>query len=1503
MNPEHHNNQPFHPLVNRWFNDRIGQPTPIQQRAWSLIAANHHVLVTAPTGSGKTLAAFLWALDQLIRQRWDNGCTRILYISPLKALNNDIQRNLIQPLSEIRERFVQAGADFPSIRVVTRSGDTASHERRRMIRQPPEVLITTPESLHLLLSSQGGRSILDQLRTVILDEIHAVVGSKRGTLLMSSVDRLVSLSGEFQRIALSATVKPVATVAAFIGGYTADGDPASPVYVKRPVKSCQTGGLRHDEIHVRIPDALLTNSDGRNLWSDLADRFRTIIEHHRSTIIFTNSRRLCEKLTFLINADRSNPVAYAHHGSLSRELRLEVEQRLKNGELKAIVATASLELGIDIGALDHVILVQSPSSISSTVQRIGRSGHRVGETSRASFYATHATDLVTSAVLARAAREKDIEPVRPVDCPLDVLAQVVVSMTGIETWDLDRLYNFLRACYPFRNLQRRAFDLTIEMLAGRYSATRIAVLQPKIAVDRLDNTVSARKGALLTLYTSGGVIPDRGYFELRHQDTGARIGELDEEFVWEAKKGQRFTLGTQNWQIQRITHNDVFVRPAKPKAPAPPFWRAEDIDRNYYLSRKIGEFLETAQQELSGDEFLGKLVTAFHLDEGAARYLVEFLKRQQRNTGCALPHRHHVVVESLPSGGSGVAAHQVVVHTFWGGRVNRPFALALEAAYEARYGHAPSAFVTNDAIYLLLPEGSDTADIMNLVSSETVEALLRRRLTGSGVFGARFRECAARALLLPRRHFKQRMPLWLTRQKAQRLLDALHRFNDFPIILEAWRTCLQDDFDMPALMEVLQALEDGQIVCSQIRGTSPSPMALSGSWRQINWYMYADDRQPGQVKGALSPDLLDLVVYNRELRPAVAVDVVKAFQNKRQRLAPGYAPDTPVEILEWVKERLLIPADEWEQVLRRAASDGAGNRKTLLDPIQKKLVRLIPADRAEATHHLIVALEMAPAIAGRLYAGRIDLRWRSLLDEPVRIDNRNSSVESDATPTAADILSQWLRFYGPVTDVFICRQLAIEPDALSVMLAELIETRAVISGDLVRGERQHHYCDADNFETLLRMARRGRAPAAEPLDISDLALALAQFQGLTRPVDARDGLVTRLQPLLCLALSAGLWESEILPARLASYQPAFMDRLIRESGLIWIGRKGRKVAFCHEDDLDLMTERPSDERRPSGGTQTIEGDVAGLFPDHRGRYPLSALLGDPPRPARQVLARLWSEVWEGRVTNDAMPALRRGMAGKHSSANGPSSTSPPAYAFRVNARRRRRPAVDLPAGAVGNWRLIEPANGPAGLLEEAEILKDRARLLLDRYGILFRQILAKELAPFQWRAIFRALRLMELSGEIIAGCFFDNLPGLQFVSPRMLRTLGGQLDRDCVYWMCAQDPASICGLGIGVPKDELPRRSAGSHLVYLGNRLAMVSTRYGKDLRIHLPLGHKRAADLFILFDHLLGRSIDPLKSITVETVNASNAAESPFVEVLRQRFDILVEAPKVFVYRSVTSD
>jgi ATP-dependent Lhr-like helicase len=1466
----------FHPIVARWFLESIGEPTDLQDGAWPVIARGEHVLITAPTGSGKTFAAFLWAIHQLISGKWHLGHTSVLYVSPLKALNNDIQRNLLVPLDELRQIFGRASEPFPHIRVLTRSADTPPSDRRQMQHNPPEILITTPESLNLLLSSPVSRTILTGIQTVILDEIHAVVGTKRGVHLITAVDRLVSMSGEFQRIGLSATIEPVETVADFVGGFRLRGNlRCSP----RSVRIIRSSIRKHYDIHLRFPEATLEAGD--SFWHPFVDEIKAILTRNRSTLVFVNSRRLCEKITHLINLGEDRPIAYAHHGSLSREIRAEVEGKLKAGELRAIVATNSLELGIDIGALDEVVLIQSPPSLSSAIQRIGRAGHQVGEVSRGTLFPTHPLDFIEAAVLASGIVSHDIEHTRPVDSPLDVLAQVIISMVSTDTWDKDRLYEQVKTSYPYKNLAREHFDLVLNMLAGRYATTRLRELEPRISIDRLDNTVTARKGAVQALYFSGGTIPDRGHYHLRHHETHARIGELDEEFVWEAAVGHVFTLGTQNWRIERITHNDVFVMPADPRRSAPPFWRAEENLRDFHFSERVGEFLEMANDRLDQPEFQEFLRLTHSMEKTASDQLIQFLRGQREATGCPLPHRHHLVVEFVSAAPGGYPGSQVVLHTLWGGRVNRPYAMALEAAWESRFGHQLEIYSTDDGIMLQLLHEAEAEDILSLVTCANVQDLLKKRIERSGFFGARFRECAGRALLLTRRKFNERMPLWLSRLRSQKLLDAVLPHEDFPILLEAWRACLRDEFDVEALLRVLSEVESGSIRCTETRTTHPSPMARSVTWPQINQYMYMDDQMRSGKTSRLRRDLIRDVIFTPELRPAVSSELARAFEQKRMRLAEGYSPDTSQDLLDWVKERLLIPLIEWRSLLAAIRRDHEVDVETILSPIAHKLVRIHPPGAMEP---LIVSLEMLPSIMPSFYSG--DLISVESLSAGSQVPQERPDTEEDPEEVFASLLSSWLGFHGPITRSSARSALGLDADRVDATIDDLADAERLITGNLIKGSEEDYVCDAENFEALLRLSRAEARPIFEPLGIKWLQPFLARHQGILEREARTETLHRRVEQLLCYPAPASAWEKEIFPARIKPYAPASLDSLMQQTDLSWIGQEKRAICFCLKDDLDLVFEEGGDRKGD------VEPDLDELFPDPRAKYAFSTLLQVSGSRPSDLAGSLWNGVWKGEITNDTFAALRGAI---ETGFKVPEATFERPGRYRPIGRRFSRWKESLPFP--GNWqRIVRPSRGD-DLLEKEERNKDRARLLLNRYGILFRELLQNESPAFRWAAIFRALRLMELSGEVLTGYFFRGIPGPQFITHEAFRALQRQMREDVVYWVSAMDPVSLCGIPLLALKGKLPRRVAGTHLVYRGSTLVLVSQQNGKMLTFRVPPDDPRMLAYLEFLRVLSSREFRPQRRIVIETINEEPAGRSPYLDAFRTGFDVSVDYKKATLY------
>jgi ATP-dependent Lhr-like helicase len=1466
----------YHPLIQQWFSEKVGTPTDIQTKAWPEIMQGRHVLVTAPTGSGKTLAAFLWGLNQLIVGAWPQGKVRALYVSPLKALNNDVQRNLLLPLKDLRDHFSGAGVPFPGINVQTRSGDTPGEERRKMIRRPPEILITTPESLNLLLSSRSGRSMLTGLAMVILDEIHAVFGTKRGTHLITAVDRIVPLSGEFQRIALSATVNPPERVAEFVGGYRQIGKGKDSHYEKRPVSIIRSREAKAYELRVSFPSEEFETVTGGSVWPTLIRAFKRIIHEHSSTLFFANSRRTTEKVTRLINETEAEELAYAHHGSLSREIRLAVEKKLKNGELRAIVATNSLELGIDIGNLDQVVLIQTPRAVSSTLQRIGRSGHSVGGTSSGLLYPTHGMDFVDAAVMARAVLEQDIEDARQVEAPLDVLAQVILSMTAMERWDIDDLYAFLKASYPYRMLPRKHFDLVIEMLAGRYADTRLRELKARVSLDRIDNTIQAHSEAAYLIYTSGGTIPERGYFDLRLKDTHVKIGELDEEFVWERSIGEAFTLGSQLWRIEKITHNDVEVVAARSATGIFPFWRAEEQDRDFHLSEKIGLFLERADRRIDLPDYKQELMNAHAMEEAAVDELIGFLKMQKEATGNSLPHRYHLLIEHVEDPVGRGDFKQAILHTFWGGKVNRPFALALAEAWEERERKPLQVIEDDNALFLMLPHEFKSQDILSLVTPENVETLLRRKLEKTGFFGARFRENAERALLLPKSSFKRRMPLWLIRLRSKELLEAVRPYEDFPLLLETWRTCLEDEFDLKNLKSVLEEVRNRVIHVTETVTRSASPFASHLVWKQTNKNMYEDDTPLLAKESALRPDLIKELLFSSHLRPKIPTELVRVLDEKLKRTAPGYPPGSAPELLDWVKERVIIPEPEWKELAAAIRRDYDADAPEWLRQNGRKLAWVSwPGVR----YPLLSGLEMLPKVlvAFRLLLDDISLEPVSGEENAETLKRRIKTFLRDKPEAVApseeydlpSFLSAWLAFYGPVNKESVQNLLGVTTERFDEAIEPLIEAQDLVMDWFGEESTRIEICNSDNLEMLLRMTRRHRQPSFQALPVEQLPLFLASYQGITPRGESMDDLQQRLEQLFGWPARVEAWEEYLLPARLQPYRSSWLDGLMASSDLVWFGCGDRRISLSFNQDLELF--RPSDEVDHSGAASELDH----LIPDRRGRYSFLEIADFSHLDSVTATERLWKQAWKGGVTSDTFRTIRKGVMTRFT-----------AQAFagdeRLTSRRSGFDRWKVSRPLEGHWRRIDPHVEERDILEEEELVKDRIRQLLRRYGILFRQLLVNELPPLQWRAVFRSLRLMELSGEVLSGYFFQGISGPQFISHEAFRMLQDPLPQDAVFWVNASDTASFCGLTLE-SLQGLPPRIPSTFLVYHGSRLVMISKRLGKNLEILKAPDDALLPDYFTLFKDLLSREFNPVQKISVETINGAPAFRSPYTEALKQ--------------------
>ncbi|MEM1229636.1 MAG: DEAD/DEAH box helicase [Pseudomonadota bacterium] len=1433
----------FHPSTRRWFEDRFAAPTRAQAESWPLIADGDHVLVTAPTGSGKTLTAFLWSLDGFTSGRLTPGATRVLYVSPLKALNNDIQRNLLGPLRELAGDY---GA--PEIRVATRSGDTDNAERQRLLRRPPEILVTTPESLNLMLSTRRGQQALATIECVIVDEIHAIIDNRRGTSLLTSLERLVELCGEFQRIALSATVRPLEAVAAAVAGRDADGKP-------RPMALVNAATDKQIVLSVHFPEAARRAAeDGVPLWEPLADAFREHVGRNRSTLFFTNSRRLTEKITLKINEGTERTLAYAHHGSLARDLRQEVERRLKAGELSAIVATNSLEMGIDIGALDEVVLVQSPTSIASALQRLGRAGHQVDAVSRGALYPTHAHDFLEAAVVATGIAQRDIEPAAPLRNPLDVLAQIIISICAFEPRDVNELFELLRRSGPYETLPRESFDALIEMLAGRYQGSKIRELKARLRFDRVANQIQANRGAVLAMYLGGGSIPERGYYQLRHVDNGALIGELDEEFVWEATTGQTFTLGSQAWQITRITHNDVLVRPASQGSELPPFWRAEAFNRSSHFSQAIVHYLDHAEAALAAGEsaaLIRELSCERGFDEAAATELVDYLQAQREALGLPLPGPHRLIIEQVHTAPGGYAGpmdpRQTIIHSYWGGGVNRPWALALAAVWPDHRAGSAEVHADNNAIVLQHRGPLDIEALLGAVTSATLLPLLKGSLEGSGFFGARFRECAGRALLLGRARFKQRLPLWLIRMQAKKLMQSVQQFEDFPLLQETWRSCLHDEFDLPLLTEILDQLADGALRVDIGERRTPSPFAANVTFEQISRYMYASDDPEGNPETALRDDVLALAMADREGHPQVPPEIIERFEEKRQRRAPGYEPTDAADWIEWIKERALLPRAEWpaDETLRSAIEASGRILRVTLAP-------------AEWWLHTELALTWQRAGA---------------LGDAVLTDRTGATVAAAELPLiddereASTLLLECLTYFGPRTEAELRLLLPALPETL-------LTREELLRGQLVKDSDAVWYCDAENFEALLRFARAARRSTLPPLPLTDWPERAWRHQGghalgtgSTTPEPDADRSAMIIERCRGYPGPPGLWLEDLLTARLPGWDPHRLETRFAEDDLRWTGIGRETVSFFYPEELPLLATATVAQ----ADREKIDTELERCFADPHGRYDFAQLA---ERSSAGTSAgfndHFWEAVWHGLLSSDSLAALRAGVRDRFRLGEG----------LRAGRRRLLRPGPGWPG--TWHWQPLDAAHA-TDPLSELESAKEAARLLLDRHGVICRELANRDHPALRWSAVFKALRIMELAGEVQAGLFYEGFSGPQFARPEV----PAQLHRarsPAAFWLAASDPAAPCGLGLKWPGPlKPPARRRGNYLAFAEGELALVVHNDGRRLAFAPAPSDAGVLALLPVLVHL-ARS---RRSITVERINDEPALTSPYRSALAQCLNV----------------
>jgi ATP-dependent Lhr-like helicase len=1354
---------PFSQATRAWFERTFDAPTPPQEKGWPAIASGKHVLIQAPTGSGKTLTAFLYAIDRLTSNPGEG--LGVLYVSPLKALNYDIERNLRGPLAGLESK----------LRVAVRTGDTPQKERRELLKEPPDILITTPESLYLMLTSQA-REMLRSVETLIIDEVHAVAGTKRGAHMAISIERLEALVDQpMQRIGLSATQRPIEEIGRFISGgreiEIVDAGTRKPLdlEVVVPVEDMRELGTATSYTNPPEADgsALLTSTEGgsNSIWPSIYPEILRLVKEHRSTIVFVNNRRLAERLALRLNELAEEDIARAHHGSLAREQRVLVEEDLKAGRIPCLVATSSLELGIDMGAVDLVIQVESPKSVARGLQRIGRAGHEMGATSKGRIFPKFRADLLESAVVARAMREGEIEETKIPRNPLDVLAQQIVAISADAEIAIDDLHALVTRAYPFRELSRAQLENVLDMLAGRYPSDEFAELRPRIVWDRSAGLIRARDGARRLAVTNAGTIPDRGLFGVFLAGGGGRVGELDEEMVYEARAGQTFLLGASTWRIEEITRDQVIVSPAPGVPGAVPFWKGEGIGRPFELGQKIG----ATSRELSAlkdDKAIARLQDDYHLDPRAARNLLTFLREQHDATG-AVPSDRTIVVERFRDE---IGDWRVCILSPFGGRVHAPWAMAIAARLRESHGIDAQSIWSDDGIALHFPESDvppPTEDFM--IDPSEVEDLVVAELGDTALFGARFRENAGRSLLIPRRRPGERTPLWQQRLKAQSLLQVARKYGSFPVILETYRECLQDVFDLPALRGLLQGLKTRQLDLVEVETQSASPYSTSLLFDYIATYMYEDDTPPAERRAqalSLDRDLLRELLGQEELRDLLDHDAVEEVERQLQG-----DPRTSDHLHDKLRLRGDLRVGEYDPTL---AEPLLAERRALLVKVAGEQ-RLIAVEDAGRYRDALGVMPPSGLPAAYLDGGPESLRQLVLRFAkgrgPFTTDQANERFGRDVSP----------------------------------ILVALERAELLVRGELRPGGSEREWCDPDVLRRLRRASLAALRKEVEPVEREALARFLPGWHGVDRRSSLREALV----PLQALSLPVALWESEVLPRRVPGFRPEHLDGLTASGEVVWVGAGPDRVALYFREDAAALGQVPAAARPEGEEHDAIRAALAGaLFFDE--------LLAETQLEEAVALPALWDLVWAGEVTNDAWTPLRA------SRRNGR-----PKQERRPRRFSRRR--VQGATATAGRWSRTER------LFTGAPDRRALAELLLERQGIVTRDAVRGEGIPGGYGAVYAELRALETLGLCRRGYFVEGLGGAQFALGgaveriRELRERGEDAD---ALVLAAADPAQPYGAALPWPKRAGARasRSAGAYVVSLGGEPVLYVERGGRSL-------------------------------------------------------------------------
>ncbi len=1425
----------FSASTRAWFDANFAAPTQVQRDGWAAIASGQHALLVAPTGSGKTLAAFLWSIDRLLRldPAAPEG-VRVLYVSPLKALVYDVERNLRAPLVGVQRAAERLGLSGRTPRVDVRTGDTPQKLRQQQLKTPAEILVTTPESLFLLLGSQA-RETLRTVDTVIVDEIHALAPTKRGVHLALSLERLSELCpSEPQRIGLSATVRPLDEAARFLAGtrpvacIDASAPPALDLRIVVPtpdmervaqVPRAPRGGPILAEFYARE----VAPQQEQGIWSAIYPRLLEEIDGHRSTLIFVNSRGLCERLTQRLNELAGEERVRAHHGSVSHEKRAEIEDLLKRGAIRGIVATSSLELGIDMGAIEQVILVESPGAVARGLQRVGRAGHQVGAVSVGRIYPKFRGDLLECAVVAGRMLTGEIEAIRVPRNVLDVLAQQLVAMVCDTPRTVAELECAVRRAWPYRELTRAALEATLDMLSGRFPSGEFTDLRAQLAWDRASDTLSPRQGAALTVRLNAGTIPDRGLYAVHLGENGVRLGELDEEMVFETKPGDNILLGASTWHVEQITRDRVIVSPAPGEPGRLPFWRGDGPGRPLELGRALGAFLREleAQPQRRAAAWLAAHAP---LDPDAATNLARYVQEQKAHTG-TLPSDRAITVERFRDE---LGDWRVCVLSPFGARVHAPWAMVLQRQLSQASGIEVQTMYSDDGIVLRCADVEELPDFTRLLvpDPDDVDDWLREQLPLTALFAALFRENAARALLMPRRRADGRSPLWMQRLKAQQLLAGVSRYPNFPIVLETYRQALADVFDVGGFKQLLSDLRTRRVRIDEVETRSASPFARSLVFAYVANYLYDQDAPLAERKAqALTLDraLLAELLGQDELRELFDPQVLEELEQELQHLTP---------------ERRARDADQLHDLLRRlgdlAVPEVAARTTSAAAPWLERL-------RAERR-----------AVVLQLANGE---RWVAAEDAAMYRDALGavppSGLPDSFLVPVADALERLVRRYAQYRGPFLARDLAarygLRPAQVEPVLRLLESHGVLVRGEIRPGGAELDWCDA---EVLRRLKRRTLARLRDqiaPVDGTQLARFLPLWQGVAAGRGGQEHLLAVIRQLEGLALPWSAWSEVVLPARVADFRADALDLLAALGGVVWVGagalgaRDGRVALYRRESIAELLVAPDADifEASPLHAALLthLRARGASFYLELEEAARRAALAVN----AEAFRATLWDLVWAGLITNDTFAPLRSLAAGP-----------------RPATSRR---AVRL---AGGRWALVEQLCDPA--LAPTRRTLAQARRLLERYGVVSREAALAENLPGGFGPLYPVLKSLEEAGQVRRGYFVEGLAGAQFALPGAVERLRAAREDEppfpedakaAIQIVAAVDPANPYGSLLpwpmrGAETSATPRRVSGAWVILLAGRPVVYASAHGRQLLTFSALAEQPEATVTAVFATLL---------------------------------------------------